>query len=81
MENIIYHLNGVNMWLRLKPSATRSLVVGQTESGVWLVADDDLEVSTLVVVRYMLYHNYTSVGDIDLLINGRNYQLVLRKRG
>ena len=73
---IHYHLNMVNAYL-MKKLQHHTLVVGQTESGAWLIGDDDLEVSALVVVRWMLKHKYKKIGNLELLINGLNYQLVL----
>lgn len=71
MEVITNHLSIVQKWFyddkTLK--TLKTLSVGKTEVGNWIVADDDIEVATLVVVRYMLKHNYKFIGQIHLHIH------------
>jgi hypothetical protein len=73
METIINQLNIVNG--HLKGGKKRTLTVGQTEQGQWLVADDDIEIATLVVVRFMLKMNYTFIGQVNLTSQNRTYTL------
>ena len=60
-------LNTLNVFLSER--VNRRITVGMTNVGSWLVADDDLEVAALVVIRYMLKHGYTSIGHIHMHTN------------
>ena len=78
MANAVINANltVINDYLSRRPSLT----VGQTAVGSWLVADDDIEICALVVVRYMLEHNYKSIGNLHLHTHephdGQSYTLL-----
>ena len=73
MENTIpiYHIRTINAYIK----HWRPITVSQTEHGNWLIADDDMEVAALVVVRYMLRKNIKFVWGIRLLSVGNNHTL------
>ena len=74
MEVIINQLNAIRKFLSVYPTIT----VGKTDVGSWIVADEDIEVSALVVVRFMLHWSYKNIGDIHLHHHGdgKTYTLV-----
>ena len=76
MEVIINHLNILNKFFVEHPKAILS--VGQTDSGNWLVGDNDIEVAGFVVIRYMIKNNYKFIGQINIYCNGNNYSLYAR---
>jgi hypothetical protein len=69
----ILHIRAINAYIK----KGRTITVGQTEHGNWLIADDDMEVAALVVVRYMLRKNIKFVWGIRLLSIGNNHTLYM----
>jgi hypothetical protein len=67
MESIVNQLSIVNTYL--SGGVKRIIVVGKTDVGCWLVADDDLEVAALVVVRYMLKMDTKFIGRLHIHTN------------
>ena len=60
----------------LSERPNRSITVGQSDKGIWLVADDDMEVAALIIIRYMIQNKYESIDHIHKLTNGNNHTLV-----
>ena len=54
-----------------------TVCVSKTESGLWLIADCDVELAALTVVRYMLKNNLKSIGRINLMTYSENSNHVL----
>ena len=75
MEVIQTQLNALNYFFSTRPKAT--LIVGKNHHGIWLIADDDLEVITFTVVRYMLKNNLKEIGNIKIHNNGDNENYIL----
>jgi hypothetical protein len=65
MEHINYYLNIINTYLM--GGKKRAYSIGMNDVGTWLVADTELEVATLVVVRYMLDKNLECIGSLHLI--------------
>ena len=75
MTVIQNELNVLNYFFASHPKAILS--VGKNDQGVWLIADDDLEITVFNVVRYMIKNNLKQIGKITLHNNGdtKNYSL------
>lgn len=74
MEVISNHLNIINKFFAERPQAT--LTVSQTDVGnYWLIADDDIELAAVIVVRYMIKNNYPFIGQLKKHSDGNNHTL------
>lgn len=73
MEIIINQLNIVNAYLR--GGENRSITVGMTANGIWIIADDDVEIACVTVVRFMLKMKYEFIGAVKLNRVDNNYTL------
>jgi hypothetical protein len=80
MELINGHLNIVLEFFA--KNTVKTLTVGMTDVGNWLVADDDIEIATMIVVRYMIKHNYNCITHWNLCLhrhdNNKSYTLYLK---
>jgi hypothetical protein len=75
MEFIAYHLNIVVN--HLKQRERSSISVGMTDAGNWNVADSDIEIAALVVVKWLLENNYNYLGQVNIIKDHPNYTLYL----
>ena len=61
-----------------KGKTSKILSVGLAGDGIWLVADDDLEIASLSVVGYMLKHNLKELSHIKIATDdGQTYTLYM----
>lgn len=74
MLQITSYLNQVNHYL--SGGQKRCLAVGQTEGGLWLVADDELEIAAFIVIHHMIKNKYERLGPLTIIQNNLSYCLV-----
>jgi len=74
MEVVNYYLNIIHKYF--SEGKKRTVSANMTESGLWILCDDELEVAGLVVIRYMLDNNLKTIGTLSMSCpNDRCWQL------